>query len=89
MMLMKSEESSGKLLRAWRDADAAALSKQAPLQAQPFSSAEVQSCMQGLLATVVFPFVAATSVQRSPAKRCAHGSTIVGGIVGGGLYNFS
>ena len=44
MMLMKSEESSGKLLRAWRDADAAALSKQAPLQAQPFSSAEVRCC---------------------------------------------
>ena len=46
MMLMKNEESSGKLLRAWRAPDAAALSKQAPLQAQPFSKAEV--CHGGL-----------------------------------------
>ncbi len=44
MMLMKNEESSGKLLRAWRHADAAAASKQAPLQVQPFSKAEVRCC---------------------------------------------
>lgn len=72
MMLMKSEDSSKKLLRAWRGADASALSKQAPLQARPFSSAEVYSCpRKGSWALSCFPCVTTTSVHQPVAEQPA------------------
>jgi hypothetical protein len=57
MMLMKNQQSSKKLLEAWKKADSAALTSpdQAPQQAQPFADRKVCHLAQGTDRPVIMP----------------------------------
>ena len=57
MMLMKNQESSKKLLEAWRKAESAALTSpnQAPQQAQSFSDKKVCPLAKGTHRHVIMP----------------------------------
>lgn len=57
MMLMKNQESSKKLLEAWRKADSAALTSpnQAPQHAQSFSDKKVCPLAKGTYRQAIMP----------------------------------